>query len=140
MTRFKTLLVFAILAIFSTTFIANSQSHSSKKTAAKPTSAATEAKPAAPAVTPEVAKQIFQKRCVVCHGADGKGNKTIAPKAPDFSDAKWQARHKEAVLINAVSNGIGQGKGSMPSWKKVLNEGEIKALVAHVRTFAKKQK
>src|SRR5256885_14394355 len=41
-------------------------------------------------VTAAAAKPIFEKNCVPCHGADGKGNKKISPKMPDFTDAEWQ--------------------------------------------------
>jgi mono/diheme cytochrome c family protein len=56
---------------------------------------------------------------------------------PDFTDASWQAIQKDEELVTSVTNGIGQGKGSMPSWKGKLKDEEIKGLVAYVRTYAK---
>ena len=89
------------------------------------------------ALTADEAKPIFQKNCVPCHGADGKGNKAISPKMPDFTDPQWQAKEKEEALVASVTNGIGQGKGSMPAWKDKLKPEEIKGVVAYVRTYAK---
>jgi mono/diheme cytochrome c family protein len=88
--------------------------------------------------TAEAMKPVYQKNCLPCHGADGKGTKTISPKMPDFTDAAWQAKEEDEELIGSVTNGIGTGKGSMPAWKGRLTEEEIKGLVAYVRTFAKK--
>jgi mono/diheme cytochrome c family protein len=89
------------------------------------------------ALTADEAKPIFQKNCIPCHGADGKGNKAISPKMPDFTDAKWQAKEKDEELVTSITNGIGQGKGSMPAWKGKLKDEEIQGLVAYVRTYAK---
>ncbi|MEM4405341.1 MAG: c-type cytochrome [Nitrososphaerota archaeon] len=87
----------------------------------------------------EAAAALFKRRCTICHGQDGKGDKENAPKAPDFTDPKWQTRHKDGELYRAISEGIGKGKGSMPSWKTRLSEPEMKALVKHVRSLGKKQ-
>lgn len=90
-------------------------------------------------VDAEAASALFRRRCTICHGQDGKGDKENAPKAPDFTDAKWQAKHKDEELYRAISNGIGKGKGSMPSWKARLSEPEMKALVKYVRSLGKKR-
>lgn len=94
---------------------------------------------ASQSVDAEAVATLFKRRCTICHGQDGRGDKENAPKAPDFTDAKWQARHKDDELYRAISNGIGKGKGSMPSWKTRLSEPEMRALVKHVRSLGKKR-
>jgi mono/diheme cytochrome c family protein len=71
-------------------------------------------------------------KCTGCHGADGKGNPNIK-KVPDFTDAAWQKKTTDAEMIKTIEN----GDKPMPAYKDKLNEAQIRALVAHVRSFAK---
>jgi cbb3-type cytochrome c oxidase subunit III len=74
---------------------------------------------------------LFKKHCTMCHGADGKGFKAL--KTPDFTSPEWQAAHSDAVITETIKNGK---KGTaMPAMAKKLNEDEIKAVVARVRSF-----
>jgi len=69
--------------------------------------------------------------CAGCHGADGKG---VVKDAPDFTSAAWQAKESDADVVE----GIKKGKlPKMPAYGEQLSDEEIKALVAHIRTFAK---
>ena len=78
------------------------------------------------------AQTIYKEKCVKCHGADGKGIKTLEP--PDFTDAKWQASRKDAQLIASINN----GKETMPGFKGALTPADVRALVKLVRGFAAK--
>ncbi|MGH9841975.1 MAG: c-type cytochrome [Blastocatellia bacterium] len=78
------------------------------------------------------AAAIYQKECAKCHGADGKGIKSLEP--PDFTDAKWQASHTDKQL----SAGIAKGEGVMPAYKDKLSAAQIMSLVKHVRGFGPK--
>jgi mono/diheme cytochrome c family protein len=71
-------------------------------------------------------------KCASCHGADGKGNPNIK-KVPNFTDPAWQKKTTDADMIETIKN----GDKPMPAYKDKLNEQEIKALVAYVRSFAK---
>ena len=98
-----------------------------KKEALK--TAAADSKPAAKIN----AAQIFsEQKCTTCHGENGKGK---LKGAPDFTDAAWQRKEKDAELIEAVKEGK---KPKMPGFGSKLKEEEIKAVVAYVRSFAKK--
>ncbi len=77
-------------------------------------------------------KAIYDTKCAKCHGADGKGIKSLSP--PDFTDAKWQATRKDAQMIATMNN----GKDTMPGFKGALPAADIKALVKLVRGFAPK--
>lgn len=79
---------------------------------------------------------LFESKCAVCHGQDGRGTDFGKQKgAPDFTDAKWQQSRTDAQLQEAISAGKGK---SMPAWKNKLSAEEIQALVGRVRGFGKK--
>ncbi len=76
-------------------------------------------------------KRLYMKRCVMCHGRDGKGFKAI--KSQDFTDPKWQASVKDAQLTDIIKNG--KKESHMPAFDDKLNDEEIQAIVAHIRTL-----
>lgn len=74
----------------------------------------------------------------MCHGMKGKGYASI--HTPDFTKARWQAKHTDAQLIAAVTHGK-MGAGRMPSFQGQLTPQQIDALVhCVVRGFGKKKK
>jgi mono/diheme cytochrome c family protein len=78
----------------------------------------------------------WQTNCSVCHGDDGKGQTEEGKKkgARDLTNAKWQDKVDDARMIRSVT----KGHDKMPAFEKKLSADEIKALVAEVRTLAKK--
>ncbi|HYM80859.1 MAG TPA: cytochrome c [Candidatus Limnocylindria bacterium] len=80
---------------------------------------------------------VYTKRCVLCHGSEGKGDGPGAaglnPKPRNHTDGAYMNARTDADLLNVIRN----GKGSMPPWGKILSEAEIQAVLAHVRTLAK---
>lgn len=68
---------------------------------------------------------LFQANCAVCHGKDGKGANGII----GLTDSKSDNRTKHKVITD--------GRKVMPPFKTVLNEVEIKALIAHLETIKK---
>lgn len=80
--------------------------------------------------TPDGAS-IFKAKCAVCHGADGKrSNKPM--KIRDLTSADVQKATDDELYAR-----IADGKGTMPAFRKVLSDGEIKALVVHLRDLAR---
>ncbi|MCI0336060.1 MAG: c-type cytochrome [Acidobacteria bacterium] len=87
------------------------------------------------AVEPQFdAKAFYDRNCVVCHGADGKGGDS-GMIVPDFTDSAWQRRNDDQKMIVVIS----KGKGAMPAFKDKLTEGQIKAMAAFIRTFSDKR-
>jgi len=86
--------------------------------------------PATPAIV-----ELFQKRCVKCHGADGTGNEARDRMAeiPDFTDASWHARRSDPQLLASILNGKGD---DMPPVRGKISEEQARGLVAYLRTFA----
>jgi mono/diheme cytochrome c family protein len=80
------------------------------------------------------AKTFYAEKCALCHNEDGKGNAQMKMKdMPDFTNAAWQAKEKDEEFAKMIND----GKKPMPAFDK-LTDDQIKALVAHVRAFAKK--
>lgn len=78
----------------------------------------------------------YKKRCAMCHGPEGKGFKAL--KTPDFTSPEWQAAHSDEEITEVIKNGK---KGTaMPALGSKMSEDEIKAVVAHVRTFNSEKK
>ena len=86
---------------------------------------------AKPASNIDAAALFTSNKCATCHGADGKGK---VKGAPDFTDAAWQKKEKDAEFVESIK----KGKKPMPPYAGKLNDDEIKALVAYVRSLVKK--
>ncbi len=90
------------------------------------------------------AEDIFQQRCVTCHGADGKGSGPAAaalnPKPRDYTDSAWQAQVKDEDLEKIiVKGGTAVGKSAlMPPNPDLADKPDtVKGLVSKVRSFKK---
>jgi mono/diheme cytochrome c family protein len=80
------------------------------------------------------AAKTFSATCSMCHMANGKGNPVI--KTADFTDPHWQAAHKDAELISAISKGV--AGTAMPSFKGTLSSQQIADLLhCVIRDFGK---
>ena len=89
-------------------------------------------------------KAVYEKKCALCHGVDGKGDgpgaATLAPKPRDFTRGLFKIRTTasgqpptDADLFRVISEGM--FGTSMPAWK-VLPEKDRWNLVAYLKTFA----
>jgi cytochrome c553 len=82
----------------------------------------------------------WEKHCLKCHGKDGKGNTRMGRQSgvKDYTDAKVQEAMKDDQALKAVKEGIMEkGKEKMKAYAGELSDEEIKALIAHMRTFKK---
>ncbi len=87
-------------------------------------------------------KENWEKNCSKCHGPDGKGDTKTGKKVEvrDYTDAKVQDTLKDEEMIKAIKEGVkekGTDKVRMKGFGDVLNDEEIKALVAYVHGFKK---
>ncbi len=82
-------------------------------------------------------KSLYENKCLMCHGADGKGNGPAAaafnPKPANFTDPKfWQRKDIDKFITDTVET----GHGLMPAFN--LKPGEIKAVIDYLsHTFKK---
>ena len=77
---------------------------------------------------------VYKAKCASCHGADGAGQTAMGKKMNlrDLGSAEVQ-KQTDAELYAWTAD----GKGKMPAYKGKLSEGEIKALLAFIRTLKK---
>ncbi|OFZ90598.1 MAG: cytochrome-c oxidase, cbb3-type subunit III [Betaproteobacteria bacterium RIFCSPLOWO2_12_FULL_62_58] len=80
-------------------------------------------------------KSKFAAICAACHGADGKGNKTLG--APNLTDDIWLYGGSEAAIAETVARGRG---GVMPAHKGLLDEGKIHVLTAYIYSLSAEEK
>jgi mono/diheme cytochrome c family protein len=88
-------------------------------------------------------QRVFQTRCFVCHGRDGKGDGPsaagLAEKPQDLTDANWQRSTTDDRIRSVIQGGgaaIGK-TGAMPP-NPDLTQEQIQGLVAFVRSLAGK--
>src|SRR5215208_5170559 len=82
----------------------------------------------------------WAQNCASCHGKDGSGNTMMGKKlgVKDYHDAKVQAAFSDAEAERAVKEGVKtNGKETMKPFGSKLSEADIKALIAHIRSFKK---
>lgn len=95
---------------------------------------------------PEAGKPIYEKKCWWCHGETGEGNgpaaKYLSPPPRNFANGiyKYKTSTYEEIfpfdedLYRAISEGM--PGTSMPGWKDVLKDREIRDLVAYIKGIA----
>jgi len=69
----------------------------------------------------------YQKVCVACHGAEGKGNQQLG--APDLTDQAWLHGSGETAIIEQILRGR---SNQMPAHKEILSAAKIHLLTAYV--------
>lgn len=83
----------------------------------------------------------WNKHCVSCHGKDGKAQTKAGKMAEtkDLTDAAYQASFTDEHAFKQIKEGVKDkaGKDRMKPFEGKLTDEEIKALVAHVRTYKK---
>jgi len=98
----------------------------------------------ADAQEPATVKEQFGVLCATCHGENGDGNgptaKILNIKPRNFTDCAAMAKIPDATLFTAIRDG-GAAVGlnsAMPRWRESLDDQQIKALVAYVRSRCKR--
>jgi mono/diheme cytochrome c family protein len=84
--------------------------------------------------------KLFQMRCFVCHGRDGKGNgpssNDLAEKPPDFTDPNWQRTIPDDQLRKVIQGGstaLARSDAMPPN--PDLTADQISALTAYIRSL-----
>jgi cytochrome c6 len=78
---------------------------------------------------------IFKSKCAACHGADGKGETAMGKKLNIRSFAAPEVQKQTDAELLAISK---KGKNKMPAYEGKITDADLKAVIAHIRTFAKK--
>ncbi len=84
----------------------------------------------------EKGKEIYEKKCALCHGdrGDGKGpaSRGLNPKPTNFQES-----HGEKMRDGEHFWKITTGRGPMPSFEKDLTEEERWHVINYINTFMK---
>jgi mono/diheme cytochrome c family protein len=75
----------------------------------------------------------FKGNCVACHGSDGAGT----PLGKSIQAADLRSPEVQKKSDSELAQTISDGKGNMPSFKRILDPEQVKAVVAYVRELGK---
>jgi len=81
-------------------------------------------------------KPLYQAKCAMCHGADGKGDTAIGKKTGVHDFASGEVQKQSDAELEQVTK---KGKNKMPAYDGKLKDSEIKELVSYIRQLGKKQ-
>ncbi len=79
-------------------------------------------------------KEVFDKKCSVCHYADSDAKK-IGPGLKGLGKRGTFTVNSNKVTDEALKTWIENGDNLMPPFKDVLDAGQIKDVVAYVKTL-----
>ena len=90
----------------------------------------------APAARASDTEDLYEKKCKMCHGADGKGDTAAGKKLAtrDFHSADVM-KMTDTELTDAINN----GKNKMPAYAAKLKPEQVKGLVAYIHELQKKK-
>lgn len=91
-------------------------------------------------------KQKYLEVCAICHGKSGKGDGPTAAALPikprDHTDPAYMSKLTDQQIFDVIKRG-GEAVGKsaiMPKWGPLLNDQQIKDLVAYIRSLARPTK
>jgi len=74
---------------------------------------------------------LFNRYCIRCHAADGRGAWDI-PGIPNFTNTRWQASRSDGQIARIILEGRG---AVMPPFRGALSLAESWGLARYLRTF-----
>jgi mono/diheme cytochrome c family protein len=94
--------------------------------------AAAAQKPAAPAAI-AAGRTLYQAKCSVCHGVNGRAQVQAMANAADLTRPEWFKRgSSDAAIFASVQNGVGNG---MPPFKGDLSPADTNKVIAYIRSL-----
>lgn len=134
MTKFIKIAMIASVVLF---VFSCAQTEPQTNNSAPPQAAAT---PIPKASIDELAQgaKVYETNCVLCHKPDGSGGDVVIEgKKLDAANflTEHMVNHDEAKLIKHIMEG--DEEDGMPAFKDKLSEGELRAVVRHIRELQK---
>jgi mono/diheme cytochrome c family protein len=81
----------------------------------------------------DTGRAAFKANCVSCHGADGAGTPLgKSMQAPDLRSPEVQKK-PDGDLAQTIT----EGRGDMPSFKRILSAEQVQAVIEYVRRLPK---
>ena len=83
-------------------------------------------------------KAIYDRRCRVCHGADGSGGRKLedGPAASNLVDAKWDYGGSDGEIFSTIKKGVPPDL-VMAAWEDRLSDEDIWNVVNFIRSLPK---
>lgn len=87
-------------------------------------------------------KDIFEDKCVECHGPEGAGDGPRAvnlnPKPVDLGDSRMMSDHSDGYLFWRVTKGglMEPFNSGMKAWEMALTEEQRWQVISYIRTFS----
>jgi mono/diheme cytochrome c family protein len=90
----------------------------------------------------DVGRKIFQTRCFVCHGREGKGDGPAATglgaNPRNFTDPAWQNSITDDRLRQVIKGGGGAaGESSAMPPNSDLTSEQLESIIRYIRSFGK---
>lgn len=79
-------------------------------------------------------KEVFEKKCAMCHFADNDAKK-IGPGLKGLAQRGTFSVNGNKVTTDSLTTWIENGDTMMPGMKETLEPGQIKDVVAYVKTL-----
>lgn len=89
-----------------------------------PVPPATTSTPSPPPTAEQLGKEVFQQKCIACHGSDGTAGIGGA--------ANLKTLPFDSVVITQT---IVKGKNAMPSFATILTATEVQEVTAYIKTL-----
>ena len=92
----------------------------------------------APSVASDRGKIVYEQRCAMCHGPQGRGD---GPEAPFLSPRPGSlisaatSVKSDADLMAVITNG--KPRTAMPAWKDQLTDEQRQDVLAYIRTLVR---
>jgi mono/diheme cytochrome c family protein len=85
---------------------------------------------------------IFQTRCFVCHGREGKGNGPasigLGATVRDLTSSSWQDSTSDETIRSVIRNGaLAVGGSAAMTPNRDLSDAQIQSLVRYIRRLPK---
>jgi len=96
---------------------------------------------ATPADSASEGRTLYIRHCAACHGTQGRGDGWNAPNLPvpptAHADAAFMSVRPDDTLYDGIFAGawVLDGSPRMPAFGELLTPGEIRSLVAYIRTL-----
>ncbi len=90
-------------------------------------------------------KSVYDKHCVECHGASGRGDGPsaafVTPRPRDFTAGKYKIRTTETGSVPTTEDLVATVKRgmygtAMPGWDRLLPDNDIADVVAYIESLA----
>lgn len=79
--------------------------------------------------------EVYQKRCVACHGPNGEGSGAEnGPDGLNFRDGSWKQGRSVEEVLKVVTDGL--PKAGMPAYRGLVAPEEAQAVSTYVARWA----